>query len=181
MTDDENILAMILGGFIGAALAKPNQQDQQMLENYKLFQSQLNNRAQKIPLTPSFISKLGKKPEYYNAFIESYRAYSYGLFRSSVAVASALIESMLKERFDSSFSQAFNEILSKKKPKRKSFYDLIEEAKKERILEESDYHFLHGLRSQRNNSVHDVLKDVSELDSVMILNISIKIIDRLIE
>lgn len=180
MAQNDALLAMILGGFIGAAISSPNPADKQALANYKAFQSQINLRTQKIQLTQEFISKLGKKPEYYNAFIESYRAYYYGLFRSSVSVASALIESTLKEKFEKSPANLFAESLNKEKTKIKAFYDLIEEAKKTNLIEESDYHFLHGLRSQRNNSVHEVLKEVSELDAVMVLNITIKIIGKLI-
>jgi len=180
MTQNNELLAMILGGFIGAAISSPNPADKQALENYKAFQSQINFRSQKIPLTQELISKLGKKPEYYNAFIESYRAYSYGLFRSSVAVASALIETTLRDKFEKNLADLFSEAITKEKPKRKTFYNLIEDAKKTGLIEESDYHFLHGLRSQRNNSVHEVLTEVSELDSVMILNIAIKIIGKLI-
>ncbi|HIG94294.1 MAG: hypothetical protein QT05_C0049G0009 [archaeon GW2011_AR13] len=180
MTQNDKLLAMILGGFVGAAISAPNPADKQALENYKAFQSQINSKAQRVPLTQDFISKLGKKPEYYSAFVESYRAYSYGLFRSSVVVASALIENILKERFENSLANLFAEALTKEKVNKKNFYNLIEEAKKTNLIEESDYHFLHGLRSQRNNSVHEILKEVSELDAVMILNITIKIIERLI-
>jgi len=180
MTQNDELLAMILGGFIGAAISAPNPEDKKALENYKAFQSQINLRSQKIPLTQDFISKIGKKPEYYNAFIESYRAYSYGLFRSSVAVASALIESVLRDKFESVLANLFAESLTKEKPKRKAFYELIEEAKKTNLIEDSDYHFLHGLRSQRNNSVHEILKEVSEIDAVMVLNIAIKIIGKII-
>ena len=180
MTQNDTLLAMILGGFLGAAMSAPNPADKQALENYKAFQSQINLRSQKIPLTQEIISKLGRKPEYYNAFIESYRAYSYGLFRSSVSVASALIESILREKFENSLTNLFAEALTKEKVNKKTFYDLIEEAKKTKLIEEPDYHFIHGLRSQRNNSVHEILKEVSELDAVMVLNIAIKIIGKLI-
>lgn len=180
MIKDDELLAMILGGFIGAALASSNPADKQALENYKAFQSQINARSQKIQLTQEIISKLGKKPEYYNAFIESYRAYSYGLFRSSVSVASVLIESILREKFENSFANLLTEAITKEKSKKKNFYDLIEDAKKTSLIEEVDYHFLHGLRSQRNDSVHEILKEVSELDSIMVLNIAIKIIWKLI-
>lgn len=180
MTQDDNILAMILGGFIGAAIASPNSLDKQALENYKAFQNQINLRMQKVQVSQAFLSQLGKKPEYYNAFIEAYRSYSYGLFRSSVTVSSTLIEGMLKEKFEGSLASLFEETLTKEKPKKKNFYELIEHAKETQLISQSEYFFLHGLRSERNDSVHDVLKDVSELDAVMVLNITIKIIEKLV-
>ncbi|MFA5070909.1 MAG: hypothetical protein WC511_00890 [Candidatus Pacearchaeota archaeon] len=180
MTENNELLAALIGGFIGAAIASPNPVDKQALENYKAFQNQINLRTQKVPVNQNLLSQLGKKPEYYSAFIESYRSYSYGLFRSSVSVASALIESILREKFEGSFANLISEMISKERFKGKNFYELIEEAKKTKLIEGPDYHFLHGLRSQRNNSVHDVLKDVSELDAVTILNITIKIIWKLV-
>jgi len=95
-------------------------------------------------------------------------------------VASALIESMLREKFEGGiFGIIFVEAITKKKEKRKNFYGLIEEAKKQEFLSQSEYYFLHGLRSERNDSVHDVLREISEGDAVIILNIAIKIIDKL--
>lgn len=183
MTDEDGLIGALIGGILGAALASPKPEDKRALEEYRALQAQINLRTQKIPISQELINKLGRKPEYYNAFIESYRAYSYGLFRSSVTVASALIESMLRERFEGGFAGFFVEAAAKQKGetiKKKNFFGLIEEAKKEKIIEEPDYYFLHGLRSQRNDYVHDVLKEVSELDNVTILNITTKIIGRLI-
>lgn len=162
MTQDSEIWAAIFGGLIGAALAKPKPEDQQNLEKYKTLQLEINTRQQKITLLPDF-SKLNRRPEYYNAFIESYKAYSFGLFRSSVVVASVLTESILKEKYGN-----------------KKFYDLIEDAKDKEITG-LEYYLLHGLRSERNDSVHDVLREIREEDAIMILNIVIKIIGKLIQ
>ena len=179
MTQDNELLAALVGGIFGAALASPNQEDKKSLEAYKTAQAEINSRTQKIPISQAFISKVGKRPEYYSAFVESYRAYSHGLFRSSVIVASALIESMLRNKFEGNLAYMFNELMKKREIKKRNFYELIEEAKKTKFIDDKDYYFLHGLRSGRNDSAHDVLKEVSEIDSVMTLNIAIKIIEKL--
>ena len=161
MTQDNELWAAIFGGLIGAALTKPKPEDQQDLAKYKALQQEINARQQKITALPDF-NKLNRKPEYYNAFIESYKAYSFGLFRSSVVVASVLIETILKEKYGS-----------------KKFYDLIEDARNKEITD-LEYYLLHGLRSERNDSVHDVLREIREEDAIMILNIVIKIIGKLV-
>lgn len=176
MVDDDGIIGALLGGILGAALASPKPEDKQALEEYKTLKAQIASRTQKIPIPPDFLARLGKRPEFYNAFIESYRAYSYGLFRSSVIIASALIESMLRNKFEGVLGNILAEALSDKKIKRKTFYELIEEANKTKVIEEKDYYFLQGLRIGRNDSAHDILKEVSEIDAVMTLNIAIKII-----
>ena len=183
MSDEDGLIGALIGGILGAALASPKPEDKKALEEYRAFQSQINSKVQRVPVSQDLINKLGRRPEYYNSFIESYRAYSYGLFRSSNVVASALIESMLRERFEGGIAGVFAQAFARrerKEVKKKNFFGLIEEAKKEKIIEDSDYYFLHGLRSQRNDSAHDVLKEVSELDSATILNIAIKIIGKLI-
>jgi len=162
MTQDNEIWAAIFGGLVGAALASPKPEDRKDLEEYKSLKQAINLRQQKISLLPDF-NRLNRKPAYYNAFIESYNAYSFGLFRSSVIVASALIENLLKEKFGD-----------------KKFYELIEEANKQGILTGLEYHLLHGLRSERNDSAHDILREIRDEDAIMILNITIKIIGKLI-
>lgn len=161
MSNNEELWAAILGGLVGAAIAKPKPEDQEDLARYRTLQQEINTRQQKIISLPDF-NKLNRKPEYYNAFIESYRAYSFGLFRSSVVVASVLIETILKEKYGT-----------------KKFYELIEDARGKEITD-LEYYLLHGLRSERNDSVHDVLREVREEDAIMILNITIKVIGKLV-
>ena len=161
MTNNDELWAMIFGGLIGAALAKPKPEDQRSLERYQALQQEINTRQQKLTSLPDF-NRLNRKPEYYNAFIESYKAYSFGLFRSSVVVASVLIETILKEKYGN-----------------KRFYDLIEDARNKEITD-LEYYLLHGLRSERNDSVHDVLREIREEDAIMVLNITIKIIGKLV-
>jgi hypothetical protein len=162
MTQDNEVWSAVLGGLVGALLASPKSEDKQDLKEYRSLKQEITIRQQKIGIFPDF-SKLNQKPQYYNTFIESYKAYSFGLFRSSVIVASALIESMLKEKFGD-----------------KKFYDLIEEAKKQKIISEMEYYLLHGLRSERNDSAHGVLREIQEGDAIMILQITIKVIGKLI-
>ncbi|MDD4290591.1 MAG: DUF4145 domain-containing protein [Patescibacteria group bacterium] len=177
---DDNLISALLGGFVGLALASPSKEDKQALENYNAFQQQINLRLQKISLSQEILSKLGKKPEYYNAFIESYRAYSYGLFRSSVVVSSALIENILREKFEGSLVNLIIKTASKKKVKKNNFYELIESAKELNLINKIEHSFLHGLRGQRNDSAHEIFKEVSEQDAIIILNITIKMVGKLL-
>jgi hypothetical protein len=178
MSENEEIWASIIGGVVGAAIAAPSKEDKELLNEYKKLKSEINLRLSKIPILPNY-EKLSQSPLYYNAFRESYRAYSYGLYRSSVTGASVLIETMLRGKFEGATMRL---ILMDNTPekKKKTFYELIELAKKSDIISVMEYHLLHGLRGERNDSVHDALREINEEDAVLILQIAIRIINKLL-
>jgi len=159
---DDDVLKVLLGGLIGAAIASPKLEDKQDLERYRQMQREMNERQKKVG-DLSYITKLLKNPKYDKSFIEAYRMYIFGFFRGSVILSSAIIECLLREKYGD-----------------KDFYQLIEEAKKQGFIELSEYHFLHAIRTQRNISAHDVLKDVSEDDAILVIRIVNKIMHRFI-
>lgn len=118
-------------------------------------------RQQRIGDPPPL--KIMLKPQVYNLFIEGYRTYLFGFFRSSVIVCSALIEWLLKEKFGD-----------------KRFFELIELAKKENLISENEYYFLHGIRTERNDAVHNYSRTIEEQDSIIVLKIVMKMIDKLV-
>lgn len=162
MADDEQIWAMILGGLIGAALAAPKVGEKQELQEYRNLKQQLLLRKQRLGDLPS-LEKLRSKPQLYNLFIESYKMYLYGFFRGSSILCSVVIESLLKEKYGD-----------------KKFYELINEAEKNKIITKAEMHYLHGLRLERNDFVHNVLREIREEESQLILRITINLLNKLL-
>jgi hypothetical protein len=159
---DEEIWAMILGGIIGAALVAPKPEERQELQEYRNLKQQIALRQQRVG-APAPLNKIISKPQIYNLFAEGYRTYLFGFFRSLVIICSALVEFLLKEKFGD-----------------KRFFELIELARKEDLITESEYYFLHGIRSERNDAVHNFDREIREEDSIIVLRIANKILDKLI-
>jgi len=159
--DESELGAMLLGGFIGAILASPKPEEKQELQEYRNFKQQVALRRQKIGDLPS-LQKLMAKPSVYNAFREAANMFLFGFFRSSAVLCSAIIETLLKEKFGDN-----------------KFYDLIENAKDKQLLTNPETHYLHALRLERNDFAHNVLREVNEDDALLILKITNKIIDKL--
>jgi len=90
--------------------------------------------------------------------------YLYGFFRGSSIFCSAVIESLLKEKYGD-----------------KKFYELINEAEKNKIITKAEMHYLHGLRLERNDFVHNVLREIKEEESQLILRITINLLNKLLE
>lgn len=162
MTKNDEFWNMVLGGVIGAALASPKPEEKQELQEYRNLKQEIALRQQKISIFPQ-LPKLMAKPEYYNSFLDAYKMYLYGFYRGSAIVSSALIEALLKDKFGD-----------------KKFYDLIENANKDNLISKSEYYFMHGIREERNNSAHDLIKEVREEDANIILRLAIKIINKLL-
>jgi len=161
MADDDQAWAMILGGLIGAGLAAPKPQERQELQEYRNLKQQLWLRQQKLGSLPD-LEKLRARPQFYNSFVEAYKMYLYGFFRGSAILCSVLIESLLKEKYGS-----------------KKFYELIKEAEN-KLLTKAEVYYLHGLRLERNDFVHDILCEVKEEDSQLILRITIKLLNKIL-
>ena len=64
---------------------------------------------------------------------------------------------------------------------KKRFFELIELARKEVLISESEYHFLHGIRLQRNDAIHNFEKEVREEDALIALRIAIDFINKLVD
>jgi len=163
MANNDEIWAAIFGGVVGAALAAPKPEDKQDLEIYRRQKQEILLRQQKIGKLPDALG-LFNKAEYYNTFIEAYKMHLHGFFRGSIIVSTAVIESLLKDKYGD-----------------KKFYELIEKANSDKIIGLMDYHLLHGLRSERNDSTHNILREIREEDSQLVLQIVIRLINTIIQ
>jgi len=164
MAKDDEIWAMILGGIIGATLAAPKPEEKQELQEYRTLKQQIALRQQMVGnMSQQLLSKILMKPQVYDLFVESYRTYLFGFFRSSVILCTALIEGLLKEKFGD-----------------KKFFELIDLAKKEGLISESEYYFLHGIRAERNDAVHNYARVIKEEHSVIVLRMTMRMIDKLL-
>jgi len=164
MADNESneVWAVILGGIIGAGLASPKPEDKRDLAEYRAIKQQTLLRQQNLGKLPE-LDKLRPKPQLYNLFIEAYRCHVSGFFRASSILSAALLESVLKEKYGE-----------------KKFYMLIDEAEKNKGVTTAEKHYLQAIRLERNNFVHNVTREVLETDSQLVLQITIRLIDKLL-
>ena len=58
---------------------------------------------------------------------------------------------------------------------------LIEIAGENGLLDEADVHYLHGLRLDRNDLVHDIQREVKEDDNHLILQIASRLLNKILE
>lgn len=160
--NNDDFAALVFGGLIGAAMAAPKPEEKQELQEYRNLKQEIALRQQKLGGIPN-LTKIIARPEYYNSFIEAYKMYLHGFFRGSSIISSALLESILREKFGDL-----------------KFYNLIEEASKQNLISKGEYHFLHGIREERNESAHEILKEVREEDCNIILRLTIRLMERLL-
>lgn len=159
--DDDTLLGLILGGLVGAAIAAPKLEDKQDLEEYRRLKQEITSRQQKVGNLPDITKIIGSP--YNKPFMESYKMYLYGFFRGSVILSVALIESLLRDKYGD-----------------KNFNELIEVAKANGFIEQLDYHFLQAIRTQRNISAHEILREVTEEDAVIVERIVNKLLHKLL-
>lgn len=157
--EDEDLLKFLLGGFIGAVIAAPKPQDKQDLESYRRLKQEMTLRQQKVGDLPNIYKLLGSR--YNKPFLESYKMYLYGFFRGSIILSTLIIESLLKERYGD-----------------KKFYLLIEAAKNNNLMNYTDYHFLQAIRNERNDSAHDLSREITEEDAVIVIRIVNKLLHK---
>lgn len=162
MGKNDELWAAVLGGLVGAAISAPKPEDKQDLETYRRLKQEIVLRQQQVGTLPNY-SNLFSRPEYYNTFIEAYQMHLNGFYRGSVIISSAVIESLLREKYGDG-----------------QLYDLVEKAKADQLIGVMDYNLLHVVRSQRNDSVHNILQGVREEDSRIVLQIVIRVINTIL-
>lgn len=163
ISDNDAIVGMILGGIFGAAISSPKIEDTKELQEYRAIKQEIALRQQKLGIVPDF-NKFRNKSEYYPAFIEAYKLYLQGFYRGSTIISSVLLESILRDKFGD-----------------KRFYDLIEDTSKSGFISKMESYFLHGIREERNESVHNVLREVTEEDCNITLRLTIKLLEKIIQ
>lgn len=158
MEKNDNVaIAAIIGGFAGAVLAAPSAKDKQELSEYRQIKQQFQNRISAVGHL-SFLTQTGVHEDVRTVFVDSYRMYLSGFFRASAVFSVAAIEGLLRKQFG-----------------KKKLNELIERGKTQGILTESEYHFLHGLRLERNQYIHETNKPVMEKDTIHMLRLADRI------
>jgi len=185
--------AAIIGTVFGAALSQPSDQEKKEIQEYRKNKPEFINYQSRKQQFFTFLANEGMfnqfiiKDHEYNErfrrlrklkkghtlakdqialelFKETVRAYSNGLTRLTIVSCGILLEHIIK----------------KHNPKRISFNERIEALKAQNIIDKKDYHFLHGLREERNYNVHDLPEKVELKDAEITINLTIKIMDSLL-
>ncbi len=181
--ENDNSALIGIGAFlIGAALAQPSKENAQKLNqlksneylfnqfqlNYHDFQSYLNERTIKNKRWESLgelkiNQRIANHPEIQNFFNEAVNMFFEGFFRGACISCAIVMEALLKENFGD-----------------KRFVDLIDEAKDANMLSNSEKHYLHGIRLDRNDFVHTINHEAGENDAKVVILITSKIINKIV-
>jgi hypothetical protein len=153
---------IILGGLMGAGIASPKPEEKQELQQYRATQQQLLARKQRIG-NLNILDRLRQKPSSFNLFVESCNMFIYGFFRGACVFSIAVIENELREKY-----------------KEENFKKLIDKAKDDKLIEPTEEHYLNGLRLDRNSLVHNASREINENESLMIIHLAIRIMERIL-
>ena len=137
-------------------------EERSLFDEFKNEQFLINRRLQNLGEL-KISERLKNDQQIIGYFDEALHLYLKGHFKYSCVSCAILIEILLKKRFGD-----------------KRFVDLINEASKADIITKSDTHHLQAIRLDRNDYVHSIGQEVSEVDSKIILLISIKIINKIV-
>lgn len=192
-SNGDNSVLIGLGAFlVGSALAQPSQQNVQKLnefksqehlfyqfqQNYYDFQDYLIDRKQFDEFKNMRILKnkrwesLGEMkinqritnfPKICDFFNEGVNMFLEGFFRNACISCAIVMEALLKEKFENG-----------------RLVELINQAKNENLISQSDKHYLHGIRVDRNDFVHTIDEKVSENDAQIVILITAKIINKIV-
>lgn len=189
---DNSVLIGLSAFLVGTALAQPSQQNAQKLnefksqehlfyqfqQNYYDFQDYLVNRKlfdefknERILKNKRWESlgemKINQRirnfPEICDFFNEGVNMFLEGFFRNSCISCAIVMEALLKEKFGNG-----------------RLVELIDLAKNEGLISQSDKHYLHGIRVDRNDFVHTIDQKVSENDAQIVILITAKIINKIV-
>ncbi len=163
MTNESDFWSgIILGGLMGASLASAKQSEKEELEQCRTEKQQRLMRKQRIG-DLSILNKLRQKPFSYNVFVESCNMFICGFFRGACVFSVAVIENLLREKYEDN-----------------NFKALIEKAKKDNLIDQTEEHYLNGLRLDRNELIHDISREISENESLMIIHLAIRVMRKIL-
>lgn len=159
MNDDA--INIVLGGLLGIGLALPNATDREAIKYYNSLRQFIENR--KSSLGDILISKkIIQDRSVNNTLNEAMQMYLYGSNKGSSFLCIAILESKLREKYGL-----------------RNFEELIERAKDEKIFSNSEYHFLNGLRIDRNSIAHNVFADFTENDAQITFKLVIRLLNHI--
>lgn len=153
---------ILLGGLLGAGLNSPKPEEKQELQQYRAAQQQFLARKQRIG-DLSILDRLRQKPTLFNLFVESSNMFIYGFFRGACVFSIATIENLLREKYQEN-----------------NFKVLIDKAAEDSLIQQTEMHYLNGLRLDRNALVHDASREITENESLMILHLAMRLVEKIL-
>ncbi|RHX89043.1 DUF4145 domain-containing protein [Leptospira stimsonii] len=188
----ENILLMALGGLIGVAMAQPKNEEKIKLQQFNSYQEEFNHY---LSLRNHFFEFLSSREKYFQFqnFLKEVRKKNLKIRvikKSQILIKDKILQSLMREaqtaflydmpRATVILSSTALEYILQKKYNSVSFNEAIEKLYSEKLIRKPHYHFLHGLRSERNEHVHEAPADYNIDDAEMILNLTISLLDILL-
>jgi hypothetical protein len=116
-------------------------------------------------VSPDFSQVTDQKTNYlHNRFngLSSPNMYLNGSNKGSSFLCIAILESILRQKYSL-----------------KNFEELIKKAKEEKLISLGDFHFLNGLRVDRNFIAHNVFEEFSESDAQITFKLVIKFLNNI--
>jgi len=153
---------ILIGGFIGALLAAPKKEDVQELNQYRAERHEIEGRRQAFG-TYTMPSALAQYPKILKVMQEVYGLYLLGYYRAASLFSIVTIEAILKEKYGAL-----------------KFENLIEQARAESVINQSDYNYLTGLRLDRNKLLHE-LEDKNIDDAQIIIKLTLKLVKLILD
>ncbi len=182
--DEESLGYLLLGGLLGgiiigaatsASKSKTNTTkvvDRQKYLDFLKYENEFTNFKNWKDGVEQRFNKLKPLPEKrqlirdkiaLRGIQEAINLYSLGYFRWSIIACISTLEYLLKKKLTED-----------------SFNKLIEKAHDTNLISTSDYHFLHGLRNDRNDTIHEIEKVITEDDSRLAVLITLRVLKSII-
>jgi hypothetical protein len=148
---------------LGQSIFKKYKNDTEELNEYRKIKTQIKKR---IGVVQSFadINQVKEKDEIaYNIVLDIFQLYSNGFNRASVVFCGALIEYLLrKQNYKGSFSK------------------MITKATEDKLITKKDEAKLNLIRLERNDYAHDLEHKITEDETLIAIQLSIKMLDKII-
>lgn len=176
-SDGEQLLSHLFTGFMGAAFASPSPADKENLRLLKQYEKDFSafivlkerfaeyRREESIKVTRTrrlrdlrIDKRILQYPETVELYKEACEMYRHGLYRGASFFAVSAMEVLLSKLY----------------PNDNKLVAMIDNARSAGLIEESDKHFLHALRLERND-VHKVKLAITEHDATTVFQITSRI------
>ncbi|OGU29040.1 MAG: hypothetical protein A2057_05410 [Ignavibacteria bacterium GWA2_35_9] len=159
MSDELPLL--FLGGLIGAGLAAPKPSETVAIKDYNRIFEFIDKRKRGLgDFTIEPFLLYDKKV--FNVLNEAFQMYLNGSNKGSSFLCIAILESKLREKYGM-----------------KNFEEMILKAKEDKLISSSQFHFLNGLRIDRNFIVHNIFEEFSEEDAQITFRLVIRFLNNL--
>jgi hypothetical protein len=158
---NEDFSLLVLGGLIGAGLVSPNPTDIEAKNNYNRILQYVEKRKGGLG-NFEILPPLARDKKVFNVLEEAFQMYLNGSNKGSSFLCIAILESKLREKYSL-----------------KNFEELISKAKDEKIISTGEFHFLNGLRVDRNLIAHNIFEDFSENDAQITFKLTVRLLNNI--